>query len=231
MLLNVTIPKTLHLLCKEPAIPDIYQGYYNRMQVLHPDWTIRIYDDVDAVKIIAAHFSELLEDYQTFPKNIQRMDVFRVLAVYLYGGFYVDMDIHFLKPLDPLLKHQLVLGEEKTLRPSELHLLHHKHALRIANYMFGGVAGHPFLIDLARSAINNSRIEIKEENDILETTGPGLLTNYYHEHQHRYPDVQLLRNSTTACLKRCTPQPSCHFGDYAAHLHMGSWRWQHKIIL
>jgi mannosyltransferase OCH1-like enzyme len=156
------------------------------------------------------------------------MDLFRMLAVYLYGGFYADMDMLFLKPLDALREHPLVLGEEKTLTGEEMQLPHHKQALRIANYMFGSVAGHPFLINFVKRAIGHYGTEINKEHDVLETTGPGILTNFYHEQKSQYPGIHLLHNSNAFCLKRCSPQPSCHFGDYAVHQHTGSWRWQHK---
>ena len=69
------------------------------------------------------------------------------------------------------------------------------------------------------------KITVKWESDVLETTGPGLLTDVYHENGSRYDDITLLPNQGEACWKSCGPA-SCHFGTYAVHLHMGSWRWE-----
>ncbi len=220
------IPKIIHLIRKEQTVPEHYKAYYDRMVSLHPAWTIHSYDDEDMLQWVARHYPGLLEPYTRFPHAIQRSDLFRMLVVHWQGGFYLDMDMYCLQPLDTLLHHVLVLGEEKTLKPSEMSEPHHRHDLRIANYMFGGIAGYPFLFDFVQAALQYSEKPVTTTNDILETTGPGHFTNFYHEKQPAYPDIHLLRNTGLTCIKKCTLQPSCHFGSYAAHLHLGSWRWQ-----
>lgn len=223
---NNPIPKIIHLLCKNKIIPEHYHVYFSRIKELHQGWQINIYDDDDMNKIVQEQFPGYWKIFRSFPVQIQRLDIFRIMIVYLYGGFYLDMDMHCFKPLDPLLNNILVLGEEKTLSNFELKEIHHKHALRIGNYMFGSIQKHPFLLGFMQAAFNNCNQQILTENDILETTGPGLLTNFYHDHKQTYKDITLLINKTARCLKGCSTLPSCHFGDYAAHLHFGSWRWQ-----
>lgn len=223
---NNRIPKIIHLLSKDKIIPEHYHVYFSRIKELHQEWQINIYDDEDIDKIVQEHFLEYYEMFHSFLTQIQRLDIFRIMIVYLHGGFYLDMDMHCFKSLDPLLNNTLVLGEEKTLSDFELKLVHHKHALRIGNYVFGSIQKHPFLLEFMQAALNNCNQRILTENDILETTGPGLLTNFYHDNKQAYKDITLLANKTARCLKGCSTTPSCHFGDYAAHLHFGSWRWQ-----
>jgi mannosyltransferase OCH1-like enzyme len=227
---NNRIPKIIHLLCKDKIIPKHYLVHLNRIKELHPGWQINICDDEDMDKIVQEHFPEYWKMFHSFPVHIQRLDVFRIMIVYLHGGFYLDMDMHCYKPLDPLLNNMLVLGEEKTLSDFELKETHHKHALRIGNYMFGSVQKHSFLLEFMQTALNNCTQQILTENDILETTGPGLLTNFYHNYAQAHKDITLLTNKTARCLKACSTAASCHFGDYAAHLHYGSWRWQHNKV-
>lgn len=223
---NNRIPKIIHLLSKDKVIPEHYLACFSRITALHPGWEINIYDDDDVNNMVQEQFPGYWELFRSFPAQIQRLDLFRIMIVYLYGGFYLDMDVHCFKPLDPLLNNTLVLAEEKTLADLELKEIHHKHALRIGNYMFGGIQEHPFLLGFMQTAFKNCNQPISTENDILETTGPGLLTNFYHDHKQTCKDITLLTNKTARCLKGCSTLPSCHFGDYAAHLHFGSWRWQ-----
>jgi len=194
------------------------------MQAVHPGWQICLYDDRDMQRIMEASFPGLLTAFNAFPLAIQRTDLFRMLIVYLRGGFYADTDIWLYHKLDALLENGLVLAEEKRLTEPELQLPYHKHEARIANYMFGAVAGHPFLADFVLHALQSSSLPITQDNDVLETTGPGALTNFYHETKDHYEDILLLENGSRSCPKQCSSQPSCHFGDYAAHHHAGSWR-------
>ena len=39
-----------------------------------------------------------------------------------------------------------------------------------------------------------------------------------------YTDITLLRNTDKRCRQPYHNEISCHFGDYAAHLHAGTWR-------
>jgi mannosyltransferase OCH1-like enzyme len=154
------------------------------------------------------------------------------MILYLKGGFYADLDMDFVRPLDDeLLNHSLVLAEEKTLKIDECKRLNHLYPLRIANYMFGSEPKHQFWLKVLEAMLEKSNTIINNENDILETTGPGLLTNVFHTSKKNYPEIYLLENKTNLCLKKCSTCPSCHFGDYAAHLHHGSWRWQHSTFI
>jgi mannosyltransferase OCH1-like enzyme len=227
---NDPIPKIIHLLSKNGVIPQHCLVYFNHIRELHSGWEVNIYNDEDINKIVQEHFAIFWEQFNAFPTQIQRLDIFRIMIVYLYGGFYMDIDVHCFKSLEPLINNTIVLGEEKTLDDLALKTVHHKHALRIGNFMFGSVEKHPFLLRFIQTAMRNYNKEVLTENDILETTGPGLLTNFYHDHKQVYKDITMLTNKTAKCLKGCSTLPSCHFGDYAAHLHFGSWRWENLKV-
>ncbi|WP_118976924.1 glycosyltransferase family 32 protein [Taibaiella koreensis] len=217
------IPRLIHLLCKDKEKDS---PYLDRVQALHPGWDIVRYDDADMMAWVSRQHSDRLSAYQSLSTAIQRSDMFRILILYARGGFYLDTDIHCFRSLETLREHALVLGEEKTLTAAEMRLPHHHYALRIGNYLMGSQAGHPFLNAFLDTMQLLARRPIATENDVLETTGPGALTNFYHEQSAGYPDIHLVRNPGRRCIRNCCPQPSCHFGDFAAHLHLGSWRWQ-----
>jgi glycosyltransferase involved in cell wall biosynthesis len=66
---------------------------------------------------------------------------------------------------------------------------------------------------------------VVSDNDVLESTGPGLLSTVYARRGHAYPDIMVLAHPDRTC-RRCGGL-SCQFGDIARHLHHGSWRGQH----
>jgi mannosyltransferase OCH1-like enzyme len=219
------IPRIIHLIGVEQQPPLICVPYVNKLRVLHPLWQITIWDDVAALALVRENFPDWEYHYNNYKAPVQRTDIFRVMLVYLYGGFYLDMDILCFKSLDDLRGHNLVLGVEKELSQAETQRLHHTYPIRIANYMFGSRAKHPFWLDFLTAARKRANIAVKCESDVLEITGPGLLTDVYHENESSYDDITLLPNEKRACWKSCGPA-SCHFGTYAVHLHMGSWRWK-----
>ncbi|MEO5582533.1 MAG: glycosyltransferase [Saprospiraceae bacterium] len=222
------IPKVIHLTCKDKKLPSLFKRNRKSLYDLHPAWNILIYDDQDAEKIIATHYPSLLKIYTSYPHAIQRADIFRIVAIYVFGGFYMDMDVRCLKSLDTLCNNSLVLGEEKTVNETVRQKLQMEHALRIANFMFGSIPQHPFWLDMIETAIERSQRTVLTESDIMVSTGPGLISDVYHNKKHQYPDINLIKNKDRKCLKNCSDVPSCHFGDYASHLHVGSWRWENK---
>lgn len=219
------IPKKIHLIYKTSTLPEKYAACYESILFNHPGWDIRIYSDPAARSVIQDCLPQILPFYDDYHLDVQRTDVFRLAAVYLFGGFYLDCDMFCLRPLDELLGHSLVMAEEKTLTDAECLRLNASYNLRIANYMFGGVARHAFLLDVLLAALGKARTTIVKETDVLESTGPGLLTDVYHEFGSRYDDITMLYNNDKKCVKQCGTV-SCHFGDYAAHHHHGTWRWE-----
>jgi inositol phosphorylceramide mannosyltransferase catalytic subunit len=219
------IPKRIHLTCRDSNVRQEYDLYFKSIKEHHPLWDIKIYDDGEARQMVVDHLPELIPVYDGYGLNIQRTDMFRLAVVYLYGGFYMDMDMLCYKSLDELCHHKLVLGEEKTMTLEECASLGIEHPLRIANYMFGGMPGHPFWLDVLNEAVKRSPKAIIHEADVLDTTGPGLLTDVYHRESRRRQDITLLPNTTNRCIKWCD-RISCHFGEFAAHLHLGKWRWE-----
>lgn len=221
------IPKKIHLLSKTKEIPQTYKRFIRQMFDLHPDWEFYLYDDDQMELIIKSDFPYLLSIYNAFPCNIQRVDFFRVIIVYLIGGFYLDLDMFCLKSLDSLCDNSLVLGVERICSKEECEMLNLIQPTQIANYMFGSMPKHPFLVDIIIGMITNSDHPVRNENDVLMTTGPALLSNTYHTNKEKYNDILVLYNPTKLCFRWCQ-RYSCHFGDYAAHYHLGSWRWEHN---
>lgn len=220
------IPKNIHLvfLRKDEEFPRLFEECKQRIQDHHPSWNIRLYNEDDAFQIIKMHMPEYIEAYKLFVHNVQKADFLRIVLVYLYGGFYMDLDMLSLKPLDNLRMYHLVLAEEKTVSKEEQNALNLTYRLRIANYMFGGIPKHPFWLKMIDEMAQRASLVIHSQQDILDITGPGLLTDIYWDTYKKFSDIVLLRNKDKKCKQPYHDEIACHFGDYAAHLHAGTWR-------
>jgi mannosyltransferase OCH1-like enzyme len=223
----MSIPRIIHQTAKYRDFYGVYEEFHRKLRAFHPGWDFRFYDDRDCRKLIKQYFGKLLSVYDGYAHAIQRTDLFRIAAVFQFGGFYVDLDVECFKPIDDLCRNTIVFGEEKVLTPREKRRLRHRDAQRIGNYMFGSVPQHPFLADVMIRMTQESMKPIEIENDILETTGPGLLTRVYFDLKNHHTDITMLGKAVGLC-PHCVRR-SCHFGDYALHHHVGSWRWQNNF--
>jgi glycosyltransferase involved in cell wall biosynthesis len=219
----MAIPKIFHQTYKTKDIPERYKEYRQKLLDLHRDWEYRFYDDSDCKEIVTQHFPSFIPIYEGCATNIQRVDIFRIIAVYGMGGFYLDIDVECFNRLDDLCEFHFVLGEEITLSKEMTQKLGHRDSLRVANYMFGSEPGHPFLLHVLQKMADEPQRKVKRENDVLESTGPGLLTTVYSGYKEKFRDIVLLLNKDRIC-PHCR-DISCHFGNYARHHHAGSWRW------
>jgi mannosyltransferase OCH1-like enzyme len=219
----MAIPKIIHQTAATANPPVWCEPLRERILQRHPGWDHRFYDDDACRGVLRRAFPYLLPLYDNYPFDIQRVDLFRVVVVYVSGGFYIDLDIACHSSLEPLCKYRCVLGEEKTLGPEQMVHPGHRHALRVANYMFGSVPRHPFWLDVLKEMLRQAERNIVSEDDVLESTGPGLWTNVYHRVKDHHPDLLLLKNDHLTCRK--CGAISCQFGTFASHLHVGTWRW------
>ena len=84
------ISKKIHLIYKTQTIPKEYNIYFESIRQHHPNWEIIVYDDLMARSIVLNQKPDLLNIYDQYTMNVQRTDLFRIIAVYLFGGFYLE---------------------------------------------------------------------------------------------------------------------------------------------
>ena len=196
----------------------------NILKTKHPGWRFYLWTDDEMYHFIRQQYPHYLNVYTNFPSNIQRCDFFRYLVVYHYGGFYFDLDTLIFKNINFLTNQELCLFNEKTLTLDECIVHNHNIAekARVANYAFGSIPNHDFLLNVIKH-ININKTNIQCTNDVLETTGPGMLTTLYHKYKPCnliYPSIKINNQYLCSCKNfRC-----CRIGDYGSHLHMGTWR-------
>jgi inositol phosphorylceramide mannosyltransferase catalytic subunit len=201
------------------------------LKLLHPEWEYRFFDDEEVERFIDGEFPQHRAIYDGFPKRIQRFDFFRYLAVYRFGGFYFDLDVFLSEKLNTLLNcHCVFPFEEITLN----RFLRQKCGIdwEIGNYAFGAVPGSPFLAAVIENCVRAQRDPawsgdlmkgipslFRTEFEVLNTTGPGLITRTLAENPSLAKDVTVLFPPDV-----CDDESWHQFGNFGIHLMEGSWR-------
>lgn len=191
------------------------------MQELHPQWDFRFFSDGDARDFVKGECPEHLELYDWYPRPVLKADLFRLLAVYRFGGFYLDTDFLLHKKLDPLCREKAVFAYEHVIDEKNyqmrypLWLRAGEERLTLANYAFGAEAGHPFLAAILEELVYRTQTfeaEACNDLDILHATGPDAVTSVYYRQHEKWRDVKMLKSEQMG------------LGDYGVHLVNGGWR-------
>ena len=225
------IPPRIIQTGKSRQLPPLARAAVKNLQLLHPEWEYLFFDDNDVERFIATDFPEYQTVFDSFPHRIQRFDFFRYLAVLRLGGFYFDLDVFLSEPLDDLLSHRCVFPfEELTLN----RFLRHEYGMdwEIGNYAFGAAANDPFLAAIVRNCVRAQTdptwaapmlrgipAPFRSRFEVLNTTGPGLITRTLAEHARAPGDVTVLYPNDV-----CDSRNWHHFGRYGVHLMEASWR-------
>jgi mannosyltransferase OCH1-like enzyme len=171
------IPKIIHQTWKDDQPPRLFQALSQTWRDMLPGWEYKLWTDEMNHEFVRTHYPEFLENYDAYPKNIQRADAIRYLLLQTYGGLYVDLDFECLKREFTLLLEDadFVAGKEP-----------YDHARRygrkhiICNALMASVPNHPFLEHIiARMMSHPHGWDVRYGGDILDSTGPFLLTDAY----------------------------------------------------
>lgn len=225
----VPIPRRIIQTGKNRQLPPMAQAAVKLLRLQHPDWEYLFFDDAAVERFIATEFPQYRSIYDSFPHRIQRFDFFRYLAVLRWGGFYFDLDVFITEELTELLPHGCVFPfEELTLN----RFLRDRCGIdwELGNYAFAAAAGDPFLAAIVENCIRAQRdaawarslcrgipAPFRSRFEVLNTTGPGLVTRTFAE---RSP----------ASVKILFPADVCdetqwhRFGRFGIHAMEATWR-------
>lgn len=200
------------------------------VKLLNPGFEYRFFNDAMIDAFLKEYFPEYRSDYLSFRFRIQRYDFFRYLAVYKFGGFYLDLDVFLARDLNPLLMSKCVFPFEE-LAESIYFSKHLDMDWMIGNYAFGAEPNHPFLAAIIENCLRAKHCPTwsrpmlrgiprvsRDEYYVLNTTGPGLVTRTFAEDAY-IEDIEILFPEDV-----CNSATWHQFGDYGIHKMDGSWR-------
>jgi mannosyltransferase OCH1-like enzyme len=224
------IPRIIHQTWKSKDLPRRFEPLVERVRALHPGWELRLWTDEEMLAFVTEHGPQYLSKYKAYPHAIQRCDFFRLFVVAVLGGVYLDLDVQLTKSFNELPGFiEAFFPCEKVMSSAALIKHRNRDAMRIGNYAFGAAPNHPFLRYMLKR-LQAAPLRGRSANDVLESTGPGILTTAYHDYARRQPQtkVAILHpdiGATAAC--GCASEAgvaACQVGSFGTHLHAGTWR-------
>jgi mannosyltransferase OCH1-like enzyme len=127
------IPNILWQTWKTEDIPKSLKNQYNSWKYSNPHLKRKISSDEMCSAFILQNFGEEVHRlYESLPQPIMRADFWRLAVIYIYGGYYSDLDVTCKKNLN-----EFVNGKVKAVFMKELD--------NIANFFFGAERNHPVL--------------------------------------------------------------------------------------
>ena len=168
----IPVPRVLHQLWKDRAIPARYASFRESWRRHNPGWELRLWTDRDLAALVDAGYPRLASVFAGYKHPISRADLGRYLVLNRFGGVYADLDCECLRPIDPLLAGaRFLIGVEP---PS--HLEEDRIAAAGLSQLFcpsfiASEPGHP-----AWRAVFKHIAKARAADDPLEATGPYLLT-------------------------------------------------------
>src|SRR5215472_2485191 len=87
------IPTRIIQTAKQRQLSLMQRACATNVRLLNPDYELCFFDDHDVEQFIARDFPQYRDAFNSFAFPIQRYDFFRYLAVYRFGGFYLDLDV------------------------------------------------------------------------------------------------------------------------------------------
>lgn len=210
-----------------------------RLLDLNPNFQYIFFDDEDMYSFMKNEFSTYWQRFKNLKYKIQQIDVFRLCAVYYYGGVYLDMDILLEKSLDGLLNTgSLIFPIEYKMNKETCEAYHDEYRFKelpcnienivsLGNYGMASSKNNPILLKIINNIFdtyeeNSTRYEelMGDREDyhrvIYRTTGPDKITALYYTDQEIRNSITLIQNQLN--------NKSFQFGEYGTHIMAGSWK-------
>ena len=212
---------------KTNVIPNNFKECIDSLFKYNQNFKYLFFTDEDIYNFIETKMPQYKDKFYSFERTIQRIDFFRYLAVYYYGGIYLDLDIVIERKLDELYENPGVCKFPlEYVHINDPIITDQGYDHLIGNYAFYAPAGHPFIKKIIDNIMNTrlnendiakakqSNGDSYEEVEIYCTTGPIMVTQSYIDMENK-KDIYLLSSR---------PFRNERFGMYGKHLCSGTWR-------
>lgn len=108
--------------CENVIVPEFIENMKN-WKLMNPDWNYHCLNDSDLRKMCYSYSKKCGEAYDASQFMHAKIDLGRVVSIYLNGGIMVDMDMFILRSLNSLPEiKEFVESKEELLGVSKLNL-------------------------------------------------------------------------------------------------------------
>ncbi len=217
-------PKIIHQTWANDKPPEQLAIWSKTWKDHHPNHEHLIHTDEDNERLVMSHFPKHLESYRSFPHNIQRVDIARLMWLYVYGGIYADMDVECLRNTDTLPPGCVLFLEPNA---NKMGLTETP-----ANWVIKADPYSPFIrmaLDLSMEEFHYSGFKLP---DVCMSTGTGLLRRAYAQCKFNFLPTPWVFSST--CFSPYTHEQVLesrrrrveldrNINAYGIHHFLGSW--------
>jgi mannosyltransferase OCH1-like enzyme len=224
---NKNTKKNIIQTWKNNKIPYKYHSGIKSLKNYNNDYNFIFFTDTDIEVFLKNNYPEYYKTYLLLPYKIQKIDFFRYIAVYHFGGYYFDLDISADDKLDKLNTKNNVAYFPIDMHIDEKNIdqpRFKKYAdlgFLVGQYAFYAPKYHPFIKSLIDGIYNNIQMYISEKKNteqyIYDTTGPDYVTQKF----IKYMGTIDYRNYPVHILQHPSNQK---FGRYASHNYFGTWK-------
>lgn len=213
------IPNILWQTWKTKSIPDSLKKDYDSWSKSNPQLKRNLVNDSECSSFVLEHFGEeVYKLYLALPQPVMRADFWRIAVVYIYGGYYSDLDITCNAPV-------------KNFIDASVDAVFIREINNILNYFFGASAKHPVL-KLALDHMINQMRHIKNTNvqDFGMHPLHQAVRDYYKVIGTNYintDEVQFILDSDVRTSNKLIHNMASLFGDSDYE----SWRKRDKIMM
>ena len=189
------IPRQILVVWKHPTLSGIAEEYHEEWRQQEPCFERRVVTDGECLTL--AERANMSAVYAWYPLNVMRADACRLLAVFFYGGMYLDIDVERGVPLRSWwdLEADVMLGRE---------FQWHK---TLTNWFFAATAGHRCFARAIQLMIRRAERIRRTRSHLLhnvefvhDLTGPWLLTDAMLGCQPNPPRVRFTEDDVTRHL-------------------------------
>lgn len=209
---------------KDIRVPYTCFNFIEKLKSLNANYKYFFFTDSDIVNFVKSFYPEYFDVFKRFKYKIQQIDFFRYLAIYHYGGIYLDIDMEINQSFDDMDFTVCNFPIEYKTDTE----------FTIGNYAFYAPEKHPFLKHIIDNIIINadadlSIIEKDQDNSvdnrecvyIYSTTGPIFIKNCYLKYENKN-DVLLLEPEIFEAGR---------FGKYGKHNEFGYWKHNNNVYI
>ena len=222
---NDTIPKIIIQTWKTNLVPQKYKEDIKSIRKYNKDYKFLFFTDDNIDYFLKKEYPEYFVSYNKLPVKIQKIDYFRYIAVYHYGGFYFDLDMTGMYPLDELLNYECIFPVDQNITQDKCNTIrltkycNKNMPILLGQYAFAAKPHNEFIKLLIDTIHNNvdKYIESYKKNGnnhqyVYSSTGPEYVTDVYMDYNKK-DNIHILEFNRAQ-----------FFGKYAKHNHYGTWK-------
>jgi mannosyltransferase OCH1-like enzyme len=204
---NKDIIYNVHQTYKDNILPPNLQFCKNSVHKYMNNYKYHFWTDKDMYNFIETKYPEYNNLFNYLTPKIKKIDFFKYLVIYEYGGFYIDLDMEIFKDPTDLINKDVIIGSPA---------------------IFYSIPKHPFWLQVFKYIKNNP------DKHVLESTGPKCLENVYKEYKEYNNDVTILNSIVffpieyeNSAKEKCIKEQNCREKyinkSYGCHQYEGSW--------